>query len=91
MLFLQCDFDNSPLIGSDTKTSELIIKDDTASASFSWNTHLWNPEMLCKQYVLRQPCCEEAQAGPHGEALRLYEERFLSSFHLLQYPLSDSS
>lgn len=68
MLFLQCDFDNYLLRGSDTMTSELITKDDTASASFSWDTDLWSPEMSCKQYVLRLPSCEEAQADPHREA-----------------------
>ena len=28
----QCDFDSSPSRGSDTVTSELVLKDDTASA-----------------------------------------------------------
>lgn len=84
ILLLQGDFDNSPLRGSDTVTSKLVIKDDIASTRFSWDVHLWRPELLRKQYVLRLPCSEEAQAGPPRETIWRGSEttggdRFLAS------------
>lgn len=74
VLFLH-DRDSSPLIGSDTVTSELVLKNDTASTDSPGTCTLGHVNRVYSRcHAVRKSKLARAERK-HGEALGLHEER----------------
>lgn len=78
VLFLH-DRDSSPLIGSDTVTSELVLKNDTASTDSLGTCTLgalscYVNRVYSRCHAVRKSKLARAERK-HGEALGLHEER----------------